>query len=183
MTSNETSFALLKSIISEDVDTYVPIIKYIKNFGEFPKKPVDSSGCAASIGSSNHMTEDIARDLLKDLFEPLISQLREEKGRSEDQGRYLWWLLQSINPNIYCEKCLWGKERNIIGSLESHIGILDDEFEEILAAGKLSKICSWYNNLGLHVQTHKYNSITWINFDKEFTPFKWAHLPRNQIIG
>ena len=81
-------------------------------------------------------------------------------------------------------KIIFGKRgKKRIGSLASHIGILDDEFEEILAAGKLSKICSWYNNLGLHVQTHKYNSITWINFDKEFTPFKWVHLPRNQIIG
>ena len=30
MTSNETSFALLKSIIAEDVDTYMNISKYIK---------------------------------------------------------------------------------------------------------------------------------------------------------
>ena len=49
MTSNETSFALLKSIISEDVDAYVHLCKYITNCGEFPKKPVDSSGCAAAI--------------------------------------------------------------------------------------------------------------------------------------
>ena len=33
MTSNETSFALFKSIIAEDVDAYVHLSKYIKNFG------------------------------------------------------------------------------------------------------------------------------------------------------
>ena len=33
MTSNETSFALLKSIISEDIDAYVHQSKHIKNCG------------------------------------------------------------------------------------------------------------------------------------------------------
>ena len=47
--------------------------KIYKNRGEFPKRPVDSSGCVATIGCSNQMTEDIARDRLKDLFQPLIS--------------------------------------------------------------------------------------------------------------
>ena len=70
-----------------------------------------------------------------------------------------------------------------IGSLASHIGILDDEFEEILAAGKLSKIQSWYKNLGLLVQTHRNHSITWIYFDDTFSPLQWAHLPRHHIIG
>ena len=87
MTSNETSFALLKSIIAEGVDTYVHLRKNIKNCGGFPKKPVDSSGCASVIGSSNQNTEDMERDCLKDLFELLISQLCEEKGSSKEQGR------------------------------------------------------------------------------------------------
>ena len=39
-----------------------------------------------------------------------------------------------------------------ICSLVSHLGILDDEFEELLAVGNLSKIRSWYNNLGLRVK-------------------------------
>ena len=42
MTSNETSLALLKSFIAEDVDTYVHLRKYIWNCGEFLKKPIDS---------------------------------------------------------------------------------------------------------------------------------------------
>ena len=64
-----------------------------KNCGELPNKPVDSSGCASAIelsennGSSNQMTEDMARDCLNNLFQPLISQLCEEKGKSKDQGR------------------------------------------------------------------------------------------------
>ena len=38
MTTNETFFALLESIIAEDVDTYVHFTKYIKiKFDEFPK--------------------------------------------------------------------------------------------------------------------------------------------------
>ena len=44
-----------------------------KRFGLFPKKPVDSSGCASEVGSSNQMNEEMAKDRLKDLFEPLIS--------------------------------------------------------------------------------------------------------------
>ena len=48
----------------------------------------------------------------------------------------------------------------IIGSLASHLGVLDDEFEEYLVAGKLSKVRSWYKNLGLRVKTHRDNSIT-----------------------
>ena len=47
------------------------------NFGELPNKPVDLYGCAAVIGSSNKMTEEMARDSLKDIYEPLISQLCE----------------------------------------------------------------------------------------------------------
>ena len=81
MTSNETSLALLKSIISEDVDTCVHISKFIKSCGEFPNKPVDSSVYTVAIGSSNKMTGEMARDCLKDLFQLLISRLRKEKGR------------------------------------------------------------------------------------------------------
>ena len=45
----------------------------------------------------------------------------------------------------------------IIGSLVSHPGALDDEFEGFLAAGKLIKVHSWYNNMGMSVQTHRYH--------------------------
>ena len=54
-----------------------------KNCGEFPKKPIDSSGCAATIklsennSYSNHMTEYMVRDCLKDIFQPPISWLCE----------------------------------------------------------------------------------------------------------
>ena len=67
------------------------VIKYIKKCGGFPKKPVNSSGCAAAIelsenkGPSNQMNEDMARDRLKDQFQQLISRLCEEKVRSKDQ--------------------------------------------------------------------------------------------------
>ena len=49
MTSNETSFALLKLNISEDVDAYVCLRKCIKNCGWFPNKPADPSRYAAEI--------------------------------------------------------------------------------------------------------------------------------------
>ena len=49
MTSDETSFALLESIIAEDIGAYVHLRQYIKNCGEFPKKCVDSSGCSVAI--------------------------------------------------------------------------------------------------------------------------------------
>ena len=48
--------------------------------------------------------------------------------------------------------------------------------------GKLIKVWSWYNNLGLFVQTHRDQSITWIDFDEEFAPLKWAHLTRHHKI-
>ena len=57
-------------------------------------------------------------------------------------------------------------------SLASHLGILDDEFEELLAAGKLGKFRSWYTKLGLCVQTYIDNSIKWIAFDEAFAPLK-----------
>ena len=82
-----------------------------------------------------------------------------------------------VVPAYYASECVlqksslgWKKKR--IGLLASHLGILDDEFEELLAAGKLSKVCSWHKNLGLRVQTHRDNSINWIAFDKEFAPFQ-----------
>ena len=49
------------------------------------------------------------------------------------------------------EIILVGKNKKRIGSLASHLGILDDEFEELLAVGKLSKVRSWYKKLGLRV--------------------------------
>ena len=95
MTSNETSFALLKSIITENVDEYVHLIIYIYNCGRHLKKTVNSSSCAAAIelsennGSSNQITEELVRDFLKNLFKPLTSRICEEKGRTKDQERYL----------------------------------------------------------------------------------------------
>ena len=59
---------------------------------------------------------------------------------------------------------------------------MDDDFEDIIAAGKLRKVHSWYKNLGLRVQTHRDQSITWIDFDKSFDPLQWVHLPIHQII-
>ena len=102
--SNETSFVLLKSIIADYVDTYVHLSQHIKHYGVFPKQPVDSSGCASGIGSSNHITEDMAIYRLKDLFPPLTSRLCEEKERSKDQGIYLCWLPRINCPNINLRK-------------------------------------------------------------------------------
>ena len=78
---------------------------------------------------------------------------------------------------------LGGGRRNRIGSLSSHIGMLDDDLEELLAAGKLRKIWSWYNKMGLRLQKHRDHSITCIDFDEAFNNFQWAHLPRHHIIG
>ena len=47
-----------------------------------------------------------------------------------------------------------GKLKKRIVSLTSNLGILDDEFEELLAAGKLIKVWSWYNKLVMRVQTN-----------------------------
>ena len=60
--------------------------------------------------------------------------------------------------------------RNIIGSLASHLGILDGDFGELLAAEKLRESWSWYKNLGMRVQTRRDHSITWIYFDRAFVP-------------
>ena len=73
-------------------------------------------------------------------------------------------------------------EIRIICSLALHLGILDDEFEEILVAEKISKVRSWYKNLGMRIQTHRYHYITWIDFDKTFTNLQWKHLQRHYII-
>ena len=63
-----------------------------------------------------------------------------------------------------CEHHLRGGGGERIGSLASHLGILDDAFEELLSTGKQGKIRSWYNNIGLCVQTHRDHYITWIDF-------------------
>ena len=60
---------------------------------------------------------------------------------------------------------------------------MDDEFEDIHAAGKKIKVRSWYNNLGLSLKPRRYHSINWISFDEAFYPLKWEHLPRHYIIG
>ena len=83
---------------------------------------------------------------------------------------------------MYLQKSSLGRGKKRVGSLASHLGVLDDDFEEIIAAGKISKVQSWYNNMGLHVQTYRDHSITWIYFDEAFDLSQWEHLPRNQII-
>ena len=44
---------------------------------------------------------------LKDLFQPLISQLFVEKCRGRYQGKSLWWLLRITRPNMYCKNQYW----------------------------------------------------------------------------
>ena len=68
------------------------------------------------------------------------------------------------------QKSSLGRKMKIIGSLASHLGISDNEFGELLAAGKLSKFWSCYKNLGLRVKKHRDNYITWIDFDEAFSP-------------
>ena len=75
-----------------------------------------------------------------------------------------------------------GKKKKIIGSLASNIGILDNEFEELLASAKISKVWYWYKNMGMRVISHRYNSITWIYFDNVFATLQCSHLPRHHII-
>ena len=72
---------------------------------------------------------------------------------------------------MYLQKSSLGRKK-IIGSLASNLGILDDECEELLSAGKLGKVWSWYKNMGLHTQKHRDHSITWIAFDKAFALLK-----------
>ena len=53
---------------------------------------------------------------------------------------------------ICIAKIIFGKKKERIGSLASHLGILDDEFEDILAKRRLSKFWSWYKKLGMDLQ-------------------------------
>ena len=81
------------------------------------------------------------------------------------------------------QKSFFGGEGKIIGSLSSYLGILGDEFEELLAEGYISKVQTSYNKLGLRVKTYRYHSITWIYFYEAFAPLKLSHLPRHPIVG
>ena len=56
MTTNETSLALLESIIAEDVEAYAHQSRYIKKCAKFPKKIVHSSVCAAVISLIDEST-------------------------------------------------------------------------------------------------------------------------------
>ena len=53
------------------------------------------------------MDEEMSRDRLKDIFQPLISRLSEEKGSSKNQVTYLWWFPRITCLNIYCTNNLW----------------------------------------------------------------------------
>ena len=62
---------------------------------------------------------------------------------------------------IFASNIVLVEKKNIrIGVLVPNLGVLDDEFEVFLVAGKLSKVQSWYKNLGLYVQTNRYTVIT-----------------------
>ena len=79
----------------------------------FPKKPISSSGCAAAIkfpeinDSYNQITEDMERYLLKDIFQPLISQLCIKKWRIKEQGIYFGWFPRINCTNMYYKNHLW----------------------------------------------------------------------------
>ena len=53
--------------------------------------------------------------------------------------------------NEYIENYIGGKWKIIIGPLLSHLRVLDDDFVEFLAAGKLSNVRSWFKNIVIHV--------------------------------
>ena len=53
--------------------------------------------------------------------------------------------------NVYIENNVGVKLNIITGPLLSHIRVLDDNFEEFLAAGKISKVRSWFKNMAIHV--------------------------------
>ena len=99
MTTSETSFPFFWYIIAESKEAYAHLSRYIKNGGKRILKPVKFSVFDSFIdlkynelffdGTSNNISKDMAIYCLKALFRPLISQLCEEKGRIESQGRYL----------------------------------------------------------------------------------------------
>ena len=80
-----------------------------------------------------------------------------------------------VVPADYSSKYVLQKsslEKKRIGSFASHRGILDGEFEELLATGKLIKVHYWYKKMGIHVHINRDHSITWISFDEEFSPLQ-----------
>ena len=81
---------------------------------------------------------------------------------------------------MYIVICFGGGRE--IGSLVSHLGMFYDEFEEILSAVNIGKVNSWYKNMGLRVQTHRYHSITWIYFYEAFSTLQLTHPTRHHII-
>ena len=97
-----------------------------------------------------------------------MNKERVERNREDTCGGSCILLVQ-----MSIAKIIFGQKKKRIGSLASHIGVLDDEFEELLAAGKLSKVRSWYKNPGMCVQTHIDHYITWVAFDEAFAPLKW----------
>ena len=56
---------------------------------------------------------------------------------------------------ICIAKIFFGEKKNRIGSLASYLGILDDEFGELLDAWNLSKVLYWYKKLGMSVKKTK----------------------------
>ena len=83
----------------------------------------------------------------------------------------------------YLRRQFLGRKVNMrIDSLAAHTGVLDDEFEGFLATGETIKVRSWYNNMGMNVQTHIDAEITWIFFEETCAPLKWAQLPIDHII-
>ena len=60
------------------------------------------------------MSEEMARDHLKDIFQPLISQICEEKGRSNEKGIYLWWLPRITRLNMYCKNYPWEEKKELV---------------------------------------------------------------------
>ena len=78
MTTNETSFPLLRSVIEEGKEAQAYLSHYIKKCGKYILKPGKFSVCDSSIdlkcneiffdGKSNNISKDIAIYCIKALF-------------------------------------------------------------------------------------------------------------------
>ena len=111
-----------------------------KNCGKFSIKNLYYFFCPAAIyltenqlfgdSSSYRMVKDMARYCLNDIFQPLLIKFYEYKCRSNVQVIYLWWFPHTIWTNVCVKTFLGGKINMRIGSLASHLGVLDDGFED-----------------------------------------------------
>ena len=198
----------LMAIVEDTPGVLEQLLVHLERTGKIPKQLTrDLAGEKESSDSvddqADEMSQEDARNDITSRLLLLVSNLRDvrrqtapKEGRPRrsparempigqkraDDDPHLWWFPIPSQKDQYNTNTLGGTEKRRIGSLASHIGLRDDEFQQLLDTAGVSKYKQWSSAFGVHVQKRVEGKLTYVALDEPGEKH-WSHLPRDQAIG